>query len=134
MIVDSSALLAVVLREEGDDPIRAALARGPGLIPAPVLIETTRLLHGRARHRLREGEELLRALLEVALTIEPLTREDGLRAAAEVPRLGKGNGGPLNLVDLMVYAVAARTGLPVLCAGPQFAAAGLLLHHASRRD
>lgn len=134
MIVDSSAILAVVLREDGDGPIRAALARGPGLIPAPVLIETTRLLHGRARHRLREGELLLRDLLDEAMTIEPLTIEDGVRAAAEVPRLGKGCGGPLNLVDLMVYAVAVRTGQPVLCTGPEFAAVGLPIHPASRRD
>lgn len=134
MIVDTSALLAVILREDGDAEIRAALAHGPGLIPGPVLIETTRLLHGRVRHRRREGEQLLRDLLAEVIRIEPLGVEDALCAAAEVPRLGKGCGGPLNLVDLMVYAICIRTGQPVLCTGTEFADVGLTLHPASRRD
>lgn len=47
---------------------------------------------------------------------------------------GNGRGGSLNLLDLMVYAVARRLGLPILCTGRDFAATGIDLHPASRRD
>jgi ribonuclease VapC len=43
-----------------------------------------------------------------------------------------GRGGRLNLLDLMVYAAARRTGLPILCTGADFAASGAAVHPASR--
>ena len=45
---------------------------------------------------------------------------------------GMGQGGKLNLLDLMVYAVARARGEPVLCTGRDFAATDLVLHPASR--
>src|SRR3546814_319382 len=45
---------------------------------------------------------------------------------------GNGNGGPLNLLDLMVYAVAKERGEPLLCTGKDFAATDVILHEASR--
>src|SRR3546814_19442025 len=45
---------------------------------------------------------------------------DHARIANEAEPLygsGNGNGGPLNLLDLMVYAVARERGGPLLCTG-----------------
>ena len=51
-------------------------------------------------------------------------------------RYGKGNGtgGKLNFGDLMVYAIAKDSGLPLLCTGNDFASTDLILHPASRID
>jgi ribonuclease VapC len=57
------------------------------------------------------------------------------RLAAEADaRNGKdmGEGGKLNLFDLMVYAVAKQRGEPLLCTGKDFAASDALLHPACR--
>jgi ribonuclease VapC len=45
---------------------------------------------------------------------------------------GLGSGGKLNLLDLMVYAVAKERGEPLLCTGKDFVATDLELHAASR--
>jgi ribonuclease VapC len=38
----------------------------------------------------------------------------------------------LNLLDLMVYAVAKERGMPLLCTGNDFATTDLAIHPASR--
>ena len=45
-----------------------------------------------------------------------------------------GLGGPLNMLDLMVYGVARARGLPILCTGKDFTKTDALIHPASRRD
>ena len=47
--------------------------------------------------------------------------------------MGNSKGGKLNLLDLMVYAVAKRTGRPILCTGRDFASADADIHPASRQ-
>ena len=47
--------------------------------------------------------------------------------------MGNSKGGKLNLLDLMVYAVAKRTGRPILCTGRDFASTDADIHPASRQ-
>ena len=66
-------------------------------------------------------------------TLAPDTRHAEIASQANA-RYGSGNGqgGPLNLLDLMVFAVARERGEPLLCTGKDFAATDLTLHAASR--
>jgi ribonuclease VapC len=64
----------------------------------------------------------------------PFTNEHARIASAANLRYGKGAGagGSLNLLDLMVYAVAKERGAPLLCNGNDFGTTDLALHPASR--
>ena len=134
MIVDTSALCAVVMLETSARGLQRAMLTGTGLIPAPAFVEFRRLMEGRMSHRRREAQTLLQHIFRVGVAIESFTPEDAELAAEAIARWGKGNGGPLNLTDLMVYAVHERTGLPILCTGRDFADTDAVLHPASRRD
>jgi ribonuclease VapC len=132
VIVDTSALVAIAQHEPGSERLAEAIAGG-GLVPAPVLVEFQRVVTDRGAHPAAGAQSVLEQLL-VKLAVEPFTAEDAQIAAAANLEHGAGNrrGGRLNLLDLMVYAVARRTGLPILCTGADFAAAGAPLHPASR--
>lgn len=134
MIVDTSALVAVALREPHERALQAALLRYPGVIPAPVLVEFHRLAQGRLKRWRADAYITLDAALAAKIEVGSMLAEDALLAVEAIPRWGAGNGGPLNLVDLMVYAVHRRTGMPILCTGRDFADTDAVLHPASRRD
>jgi ribonuclease VapC len=134
MIIDTSALVAVLVGEEGDNRLIDAIADERGGIPAPVCLEFLRVVSG-PRFALRgEAEELLAKLDRHGCVTLAFTREHAGIAITAEPRYGtgNGNGGPLNLLDLMVYAVAKERGEPLLCTGKDFAATDLELHAASR--
>lgn len=134
MIVDTSALVAVLADEPGSAPILLALADDPGGIPAPVCVEFLRVASG-VRHQRRQAAEDLLARLEtygcLVLAFTP-THAKIATAAEPLYGSGNGNGGQLNLLDLMVYAVAKERGERLLCTGKDFAATDIELHPASR--
>lgn len=134
MIVDTSALVAILLQEPHAQVLDMALLGEPGLLPAPALVEFMHLAHGRLRPWLTDAENMLSQIYADTIALEQFIGDDAQYAAQIIPRYGKGNGGPLNLVDLMVYAVHKRTGLPILCTGRDFADTDAVLHPASRRD
>lgn len=136
MIVDTSALVAVVYGEDGIDGIFAALAGEPGTIITPVLVElrrVTALSHNRPSSVV---DRLLDKLQGARIVIASFTAEAADAAAAANARYGSGRGllGPLNLLDLMVYGAAKVSGEPILCTGKDFTATDALIHPASRRD
>jgi len=134
MIVDTSALVAILAGEPGSAPMLAALADEPGTIPAPVCVEFLRVASG-VRHRLRQpAEDLLARLEQYGSSVLAFTVNHAKIAMAAEPIHGSGNatGGMLNLLDLMVYAVAKERGEPLLCTGKDFAATDIELHPASR--
>ena len=134
MIVDTSALIAVLQGEPGSEAMIDAIDLG-GRIPAPVLVEYRRVVTKRGARENAVAEASLRKLRE-RLQVEPFTAEDAELAAAANLTYGAGNrrGGRLNLVDLMVYAVAKRLRAPILCTGGDFAATDAEIHPASRTD
>lgn len=126
--------IAVIGKEPGHTGLRAALLDEPALLPAPVLVEVTRVAGGARVNARTQTAELLDLLLAGPLSILPFGPEHA-RVAADANAAhgtGNGQGGTLNLLDLMVYACAKVERRPILCTGRDFASTGIALHPASR--
>jgi ribonuclease VapC len=134
MIVDTSALVAITYRESGYERLREAILSEGGYMPAPALVEFKRVVTGRGRSAHPAADELIDAFVESSLDVEAFTYGDAEIATAANAEYGEGNGrgGRLNLLDLMVYAVAKRMDLPILCTGGDFASTDADIHPASR--
>lgn len=107
---------------------------GPCVIPAPVMVEFRRVtaLPGNSPDPI--ADQILDQILVGLSRIEDFTAPDAEQAASANPLFGSGNGrgGTLNLLDLMVYAIARRMDLPILCTGRDFASTDAKIHPASR--
>ncbi|WP_159621900.1 type II toxin-antitoxin system VapC family toxin [Ruania rhizosphaerae] len=120
MIVDTSALVAVLLGEEDAEAIADALARGPVRISAATVVEARVVLlakvgpHGRRR--------LDALLLEADVEIVPTDAAQADVAADAYRDYGKGTGHPasLNLGDCFSYALATVLREPLLYKGGDF--------------
>jgi ribonuclease VapC len=121
VIVDSSALVALLLAEAGSEALERALIDNPGgLVPAPSYLEVCMVVSGRfgadARPRI---DRLLDAL---DLRIHPFTELHAREAVAAFLRYGKGrHAAGLNFGDCMAYAVAQAEGAPLMFTGDDFA-------------
>lgn len=134
MIIDTSALVAVLADEPESDSILAAMADEEGVIPAPVCVEFFRVANGVRHGKGDKAKQLLADLEEYGCSVVPFSELHAQIANEAEPLYGSGNGngGPLNLLDLMVYAVAKERDEPLLCTGKDFAATDIILHAASR--
>jgi len=122
LIVDSSALLAVLLAEPARDAITKAMAQAEdgmrisavNFVEASVVIETRKGAAGLlALDRLIE-----KAGVEVAIIDEKVARE----ARDAYRNFGKGrHPAKLNLGDCFAYALAKTLSEPLLCTGNDFA-------------
>ena len=134
MIVDTSALVACILEEEGHSKILVALQTQVGFIPTPVLVELHRVTKLNGNQRNSATLSLIETLLSRSISILPfdiISAEIASSANAEYGS-GNGKGGKLNMLDLMVYGTAKAMKLPILCTGRDFALTDALLHPASR--
>ena len=136
MIVDTSALVAVVRAEDGWRPIAEALRSDLGFIITPVLVEFRRVTSDRFNRAVAVADDLLAEIRNCRIHIIPMRETVVLAAIAANEQFGTGNGlgGKLNMLDLMVYGAAKEAGLPILCTGKDFIATDALIHDASRRD
>lgn len=127
MIVDSSALVAVLLREPGHEPLVACLASEPApAVGAATLAETGIVL----AWRLGVGGRTLlaRFVQEANLVVVPLGDEHWGVAVEAFLRFGKGrHPARLNYGDCLTYAVARLADEPLLCIGDDFAQTDLTL-------
>ncbi len=120
MIVDSSALLAIVLREPEADRIQLALARvARPLIAAPTWFETSMVLRS---PRIRFDSERIERLREAChLHLIPFDERHAVVAEDAWRRYGKGNHpARLNFGDCMAYAAAKVEQEPLLYVGDDF--------------
>ena len=134
MIIDTSALIAVLVGDDGSEALIEAIVAERGGIPAPVAVEFLRVA-GNQRFGLRsEAEDMLASFARGGCAVVAFTADHATIANGAEPLYGAGNGygGPLNLLDLMVYAVAKERNEPLLCTGKDFAATDIALHEASR--
>lgn len=120
MIIDTSAIVALLLAEPEATEIARLLAEGPARMSAATLVE----LHAVAASRLSavQHRRLERLLVEAEVEIVPFT-EDQARVAGQALRdFGRGSGHParLNPGDAYTYALAATTGEPLLFVGDDF--------------
>ncbi|MFM2100151.1 MAG: hypothetical protein RLZZ366_1690 [Pseudomonadota bacterium] len=135
MIIDSSALIAILFNEPGWQHLREAIENETSsAIPAPALTETRLVIAGRGQNYAAATERLIAALLKKGVTVVPFEHRHADITAIARDRYGKGNGrgGLLNFGDLMVYAVAKDRGEPLLCTGRDFASTDLEIHPQSR--
>jgi len=126
MVIDTSALVAILLGEPTREPLLAAIARSSTRIVASVsLLEAGMVL------RARLGETAVPALFELVealgADVAPFDSAHAKLAIAAFARFGKGMGrrAQLNFGDCAVYAMAALEGDAILATGNDFAATDL---------
>lgn len=127
MILDSSAVIAILLRESEADELEAKVAGAPVLgIGSPTFVETLMVLSSRFG---RDADRHLEGFLSRSEAIVVPFSEDHARAAAEAfDRFGKGrHRAGLNFGDCLSYAVSKLSGQPLLCTGRDFAKTDLKL-------
>ena len=121
MIVDSSALVAMIYGEPGADEIFALLQaqRGSSIsaanyVEAAIVIDAS----GRAAAS-REFDDLLAAL---DIVVRPVSAEQARAARIAYRTYGRASGHParLNFGDCFAYALAVETGEPLLFVGDDF--------------
>lgn len=120
LVVDSSALVAIVAGEPGHEWLGeqltiASLRR----IAAPNCLESGMVLEGRASSA---TGVIARTLVELKIDVMSFTPAMAERAMHGWRRFGKGrHPASLNFGDCCTYALAEETGLPILCVGDEFA-------------
>ena len=121
MVIDSSALIAILAKEEERGPfIKLIEAAAVRLIAAPTLLETCMVLLG------REGEVAVQAARDFCkkgeVQIVPFDQSHLDIAIDAFRRYGKGrHRAGLNYGDCFAYALAKATGEPLLFKGDDFA-------------
>jgi ribonuclease VapC len=120
VIVDSSALLAILLCEPGAEVFDVAIVAAlEPRISAPTFVEVSIVLESRTG---AQGVLLWESMLrESLITIEPFTVEHAFLARQAFSEYGKGRhpAGP-NFGDCFSYALAKATGEPLLFKGGDF--------------
>lgn len=121
MVLDTSALLAVLLAEPEAPAIVAAIAKDPSrLLGAPSLVEAAAVMNARKGPG---GEVALDALLErLDIQIVDMTATAAKLGRLGYSRFGKGVGEPavLNYGDCLAYGVAMAHREPLLYKGDDF--------------
>jgi len=134
MIIDSSAVLAVIGKEPGFERIVHELAASPETrIGAPTRLETGIVLS--ARFGPRGKTVLARFLQENA--IQTVAFDEGHAAVAldAYSRFGKGrHPAALNFGDCCTYATASIAGEPLLCVADDFRQTDLPVVSLDHRD
>lgn len=121
MIIDASAILAIVFREPGFKEILQRIEEAPVVAAGtPTLTETAMVLHARLGDASRG---LLERLLDELQILEIPFGEIHWREAVDAfRRFGKGrHPAALNFGDCMAYATAQLSGESLLFTGEDFA-------------
>lgn len=118
MVVDTSAVMAILLQEYTEASCRQALASAPqACMSATTLMELLVVSAGRG---VAPGAEQMLATNSVEIV--PVTERRARAAADAYARWGKGvSAAKLNLVDCFAYALAQERRVPLLYVGDDFA-------------
>ena len=120
MILDSSALIAVALREPGYEVLEQALVSNTACkISAPTFLEVSIILLSRTG---ADGVLLWESLVrKLDIAIEPFTEDHALTARQAFSDFGKGrHPAGLNFGDCFSYALSKVTDEPLLFKGDDF--------------
>jgi ribonuclease VapC len=121
MVLDSSAIVAIHLKEPGHDSLIEAIDHSEiVVVGAPTLLETAMVLTARLG---QDARPMLNAFLR-RLNVEVIAfNEEHLDTATTAfLRFGRGrHPAALNFGDCMSYAVASVAGMPLLFTGKDFA-------------
>jgi ribonuclease VapC len=122
LIVDTSAAVAVILGESGSEELAGHLENAlVRLMPAAIRVELGIVIEARLWPA---GHDVVdRFLRDAKVDVVPVDADLADRAMSGWRRYGKGrHPAGLNFDDCFTYALADRTGHPVLCTGDDFAA------------
>ncbi len=126
MVIDSSALVAVLLEEPEHERMKKAIAAdGRRLVSAASVLETAIVLEARSgEHASRQLDLLLRGL---AATIVAVDADQANESRAAWERFGKGrHPASLDFGDCFVYALAKTSREPLLFKGDDFSKTDLI--------
>ena len=118
IVIDTSAIMAILLDEPEADRCIAAIAGSDVLLmSAGTLAETLIVADRRA-----VGAEAARLIDGLGVEVAPVTPEDARRVAAAYTQWGKGlHPAALNFGDCFGYALARERDCPLLFIGEDFA-------------
>jgi len=121
MVLDTSALLALLLDEPEAEDFRAAVEEDTTrLVSAATLLETALVIE--ARKGERGGQELDTLIQKAEVLAVPVDAEHVSEARRAYRRFGKGrHAAGLNFGDVFAYALARTAGEPLLFKGDDFA-------------
>ena len=129
IVVDSSAVVAILFGEPQTDALPARLATDPERVMSVACnLETGTVLAGRRRSdRLRAIDDLDRFLDEAGIALVPVDAAKARLALRARIRFGRGMGhaGVLNFGDAFACALARTHQAPLLFIGDDFATTGL---------
>src|ERR1044072_8711391 len=120
MVLDSSAIVAIHLREPGHERLIEKIdAAEVIVVGVPTLLETTMVLTSRLG---QDARPLLFAFLRrMESEVVPFNEEHMDAAATAFIRFGRDpHPAALNFGDCMAYAVASVAGMPLLFTGDDF--------------
>jgi len=120
VIVDTAAIVAIVLREPGWEEVMTRLATDTvPAIGAPTLAEVGIVLT--AKMGMEARTVLSRLIQEAGLTVIPFSEEHWRAAVDAYTRFGRGrHAAGLNFGDCLTYAVARLAGQSLLFVGDDF--------------
>ena len=121
IVVDSSALLAILLAERDAELYRTALKTSEPLVVSAVNLHETLVVL--VTRRGTESRKSLWALLDdAAVDIAPFDKQQATLATEAYARYGKGLGSKaqLNLCDCAAYGLARHLDAPLLFKGEDF--------------
>lgn len=120
MIVDASALLAVLLEEPEKDAFRDRMLVEKALSMSPINYLEASVRADDKRHA-RKGEELDNLMVGFGIQIATVTAEQAHLAREAYQKFGKGNHpAKLNLGDCFAYALSKAREEPLLFKGNDF--------------
>lgn len=120
MIIDSSAIVALILQEPDHEALASTIARAPEKgVGAPTLVECGIVLSSRLGY---DARGLLARFIRAAeISIVPFTEAHFDVAIGAWLRFGKRrHPAALNFGDCLSYAVARLAEMPLLCVGDDF--------------
>lgn len=121
IVVDTSALMSILLTEADNDTFIAALADRMVVLSAGTLVEALRVAS--LRRGPQGGIELRRLMRTYAIGVVPVDEHQADLADDGNLRFGKGRRAPpavLNFGDLFAYALARKLDAPLLFKGDDF--------------
>jgi ribonuclease VapC len=119
MILDTSAVVAIFIKEPGFEALVQKLAAGASGIGTPTLAETGVVLAARLRADPRPL--LMRFVQEFGVALVPFGEVHWREAVEAYQRFGKGrHAASLNFGDCLSYATALLARRPLLCVGDDF--------------
>jgi ribonuclease VapC len=121
VVLDTSAVAAVILGEPDAESFAAAMSRNAGdlSISAATRVELGIVIE--ARQGQPALDDLTALLTRLTVTTEPLDADQAAAALAAWRRFGKGrHPAGLNLGDCFSYALARALGAPLLFKGRDF--------------